>query len=61
VRFWPELAAPKNSGEPIPENHETVKQMAFYLAISNTYLFPPGLEQLGTVEQLREVPAHAEH
>ena len=41
VRFWPEFATPKSSGEPIPENHETVKQMAFYIVISNTCLFPP--------------------
>jgi hypothetical protein len=63
VRFWSELAAPQNSEEPIPENHETVKQTAFYIAISNTYPFRPSLKQPGTVEQLRpkKVPAYAEH
>jgi hypothetical protein len=63
VRFWRELAAPKNWGELIPENHEAVKQMTFYVAISDTYLFPPGLKQFEMVEQLRqkEGPAYAEH
>jgi hypothetical protein len=63
VRFWRELATPKNSAEPIPENHETVKQMTFYNVISTTCLFQPGLKQLETVDGHRptEVPAYAEH
>lgn len=62
VKFWWGPAAAKNSVEPIPENRETAKQIAFYFVISITCLFHLDLKQLGTVEQLRqkEVPAYAE-
>jgi hypothetical protein len=61
ANFWWGLAAAKNSGEPIPRNHETAKQIAFYLAISMACLFRLHLKQLETVEQFRpkDVPAHA--
>jgi hypothetical protein len=60
VRSWRELATPKNSAEPIPENRETVKQMAFYLAISITCLFQSGLKQLAISTAQRRWPPYAE-
>jgi hypothetical protein len=63
VRFSWGLAAAKNLGEPIPQNRETAKQIAFSFLISMPCLFHPGSKQLETVEQLhpKEVPAYAEH
>jgi hypothetical protein len=61
VKFWWGLTAAKNSGEPIPRNHETAKRIAFYLVRSRVCLFHLRLKQLETVEQFRpkDVPAHA--